>query len=163
MVLCTFFGIFGIKYFSLSGHINKLCFHDNPLLKRRMAREHDFVASLTKAGQDAATIKKLSNAAHGSKALSLSQIYWIIADVRAGKGASDKRHLNPKMTKRTLDIIKAVREFVEADRHVTIRDISEAFALSDGTIRNILHDDLDLVKRTARWVPKKHQCLQQVG
>ncbi len=111
------FCIFGIKYFSLPGHINKLW---------GMTKEHDFVGDLTKAGQDAATIKKLSNAPHGSMALSLSQIYQIIGDVRAGKGASDKWHLNPRKTKRMLDIIRAVREFIEADRHVTIRDIAEA-------------------------------------
>ncbi len=64
---------------------------------------HDFAADLAHAGQDAKTILKLCQAAHRDNALSLSQVYQILADVKAGKDVSqvqpecqeDKADLGP--------------------------------------------------------------------
>ncbi len=120
-----------------------------------MTCTHDFVIDLARAGQRASKILELSRAAHGDQALSLNQIYWIIADVKSGKDATDKRHQNPKRTKRTNKVVEDVRTFVEEDQRVSLEDICSRFELSNGTVQNILHQDLGLVKRSARWVPKQ--------
>ncbi len=83
---------------------------------------HDFIVDLAHAGQDAKTILKLCQAAHGDNAL--SQVYRMLADVKAGKDVTDKRNQNAKKTKRTKDLIKAGKVFVEQDGRVTVEDIS---------------------------------------
>ncbi len=47
-----------------------------------------------------------------------------------------------------------MKAFIKDDRQVTMEDISQEFQVSDGTVRNILHDNLGLVKKAAQWVLK---------
>ncbi len=49
--------------------------------------------------------------------------------------------------------MKAVMQFVEADRWVTTDVLVEAFIVSRSTIHATLHNDLGLSLRSARWVP----------
>ncbi len=86
--------------------------------------------------------------------MSKSAIYKIINKVKAGETNEDKRHLNPKKTKRTMDIIAAVATDVKADDRISCRDLASAHGVSFGTMHNILHVELGLVKKSARWVPK---------
>jgi hypothetical protein len=58
--------------------------------------------------------------------LSKSAIYKIINKVKAGETTEDKRHLNPKKTMRTVDIIAAVAADVKADRRISCRDLATA-------------------------------------
>ena len=46
------------------------------------------------------------------------------------------------------------RGFIEEDRRVDVAQLASVFDVSTGTIFNIIHDDLGLVKKSARWVPK---------
>jgi hypothetical protein len=55
-----------------------------------------------------------------------SAIYKIINKVKARENTDEKRHLNPKKTKRTLDIVAAVAANVKADRRVTCRELATA-------------------------------------
>jgi hypothetical protein len=43
---------------------------------------------------------------------------------------------------------------VAVDRQVSCKDLAFAYGLSIGTVFNILRDDLVLVKKSARWMPK---------
>ncbi len=97
--------------------------------------------------------------------MSKSTIYKIINKVKAGESTDDKRHLNLKKTKRTVDIIDAVAADVKADRRITCRDLATAHEVSFGTMHNILHEELGLVKKPPRWVPnclawnrKRREC-----
>ncbi len=96
----------------------------------------------------------MTEAAFGDKSLSKSTIYKIINKVKAGETTEDKRYLNPKKTKRTVDIIAAVAADVKADRRITCRDLASTHGVSFGTMHNILHVKQGLVKKSARWVPK---------
>lgn len=51
-------------------------------------------------------------------------------------------------------LIAAIAVAVKEDGRVNIRDLAAANGASYGTILNILHNDLGLVKKSARWVPK---------
>jgi histone-lysine N-methyltransferase SETMAR len=86
--------------------------------------------------------------------LTKTAIYNILKKVKAGETTDDLRHLNAKKTKRTQDIIAAVAADVNADRRVKCMDLATAHGVSYGTMHNILHKELGLVKKSARWVPK---------
>jgi len=109
-----------------------------------MSRVHGFVVDLARAGETAQTILNLCKVAHGDKVLSLSQVYRIIADVKAGMDPWDKRNQNVKRIKHTDNLVKAMKAFVEDDRRVTFKDIAKEFQVSDGTIRNMI---LELSRR----------------
>ena len=74
--------------------------------------------------------------------------------VKAGETTEDQRYQNPKKTKRTKAVIAAVAAAVQKDARVSVRELAQAQQLSTSTIFAILHDDLGLVKKSARWVPK---------
>jgi len=74
--------------------------------------------------------------------------------VKAGKNTSDKRHLNPKKSKRTDTLIADVAATVAQDRRVTIQELASLYKQSFTTTQRLLKDDLGLVKKSARWVPK---------
>ncbi|WP_233530813.1 hypothetical protein, partial [Gelidibacter salicanalis] len=52
------------------------------------------------------------------------------------------------------EAIEAVRDFVAKDRRHTITEMTASLKLSRGTVSRILHNDLSLVKKSARWVPR---------
>jgi hypothetical protein len=58
------------------------------------------------------------------------------------------------MTVHTAALIAAVAADVEADHQICIKALASAYGTSVGTIFAILHEDLGLVKKSARWVPK---------
>jgi hypothetical protein len=85
--------------------------------------------------------------------------------VKAGKSTEDQRKFSAKKTKRTAAIIAAVAADVAEDRHVSVKDLASVHGVSVGTMFNILSDDLGLVKKSARWVPKlliEEQKLERV-
>jgi hypothetical protein len=86
--------------------------------------------------------------------MSKSQIYKIMSTVKEGKSTVDRRPFNSKKTIRTESLVDFVSAVVEEDRRVKIRHLSRVTGASIGTIYNILHKDLGLTKKSARWVPK---------
>jgi hypothetical protein len=81
-------------------------------------------------------------------------IYNILKKGKAGETTDNQQHLNAKKTKRTQDIITAVPADVDSDRWVTCMDLATAHDVSYGTMHNILHEELGLLKKSLRWVPK---------
>jgi histone-lysine N-methyltransferase SETMAR len=114
----------------------------------------DFVSDLARASKGFSEIKKTVDAAFGDKTLKRAAIYKILNAVKEGKNTDDQRHLNGKKTKRTPALITSVSAAVEEDRRQTITALATAFGVSTQVIFSILHDDLGLVKKSARWVPK---------
>jgi len=47
-----------------------------------------------------------------------------------------------------------IRDLVEADRRLSIQNLVSESGFSVGTIHTILHDNLDLSKVSAHWVPR---------
>jgi hypothetical protein len=116
-----------------------------------MTRVHDFVVDLAKGGKSFKDIKKLVDDVYGDKALKKTQIYEILKQVKMGK---NRRGFTKKKTKMTADLIASVATAVAEDRRVSIQDLARAHGTSYGTISRILHSQLGLVKKSARWVPK---------
>ncbi len=114
-----------------------------------MTKVRDFVSGLARAGKSANEIKILNDAAFGDKSLTKTAIYNILKKVKAGETTNDLWHLNAKKTKRTQDIIAAVAPDVNADQRVKCMDLATAHSVSYGTMQNILHKELGLVKKSA--------------
>jgi hypothetical protein len=119
-----------------------------------MTELRDFVAALARAGKSCKEIKPLIDRAYGDRNLSVSQINRIIKAVKDGKNTSDQRHSNAKKTKRTADIVAAVAAAVERDPQLSVRELATTHGLTYSTVYAILKDDLGLVKKSVRWLPK---------
>ncbi|XP_037800650.1 histone-lysine N-methyltransferase SETMAR-like [Penaeus monodon] len=65
-------------------------------------------------------------------------------DERCGKGREV----------RTPELVGKIRTFVDEDRRVSIETISEQFEVSVGTVHNIVHDELNMRKICAKFVPR---------
>ena len=83
-----------------------------------------------------------------------STINHIINTMKFVKNVDDQGHLNVKKTWRTQNLIAAVAASVDRDAWVTVQYLALANQVSNSTIFGILHEDLSLVKKCVRWVPK---------
>ncbi len=83
-----------------------------------------------------------------------TQIYDIMKKIKEGKPAADKRGFNTKKRIRNLAFIADIAAEVESDRRVTVRKLARIHGVLTRTIHATLHDDLNLSKKSARWVPK---------
>ncbi|QQP54128.1 Uncharacterized protein FKW44_006852 [Caligus rogercresseyi] len=119
-----------------------------------MMRIHKFVENLAKARKTPKEIKTMVATAFEVNSISRSQIYCISALVKAGKNSSDKRSTNGRRKVRTDDFIEAVRVYVGANRRMTMEELAIKFETSINTISHVLHDDLGLSTKSARWIPK---------
>ncbi len=94
------------------------------------------------------------DAAFGDKTLQKTAIYAIIKKVKAGENTSDQRHLNGKKTVPNAALIASVAAAVERDCRLSVKSFAVAHGVGVGTIHRILHEDLGLGKKSARWVTK---------
>ncbi|QQP34967.1 Hypothetical protein FKW44_023041 [Caligus rogercresseyi] len=74
-----------------------------------MLRIHKFVEDLAKSRKTPKEIKTMVDTAFEVNSISQSQIYCILALVKAGKDSSDKGSTNGRRKVRTVDLIEAVR------------------------------------------------------
>ena len=119
-----------------------------------MTRPHDFAADLAKAGKGFKEIKELVDSVYGIKGLKKTAIYDIIKKVKAGNNTDDQRRFNAKNTKRTAEKIEEISASIESNRRISIQELTSACGLSYGSVSNVIHKDLGLVKKSARWVPR---------
>ena len=119
-----------------------------------MTRVRDFVVDLARSGKRCNEIKETVDSVYGDKSITNSQIYNILKQVKEGKNTDDQRRFNAKKTKRTPSLVAAVAADVDDDRRICVRTLALAHGVTKDTIFHILHDDLGLVKKSARWVPK---------
>ncbi len=91
---------------------------------------------------------------YGDQALKRTQIYNIMKTVKEGKPAADQWGFNTKRRIRNSGFIANITAEVESNRRVTVRKIMRIHGVLTRTIHTMLHDDLNLSKKSARWVPK---------
>jgi histone-lysine N-methyltransferase SETMAR len=70
------------------------------------------------------------------------------------KVTEDQRQNNGRRKVRSPDFVAEITAEVEDDRRITIRKLAAAHGVCMRTIQLTLHEDLDLSKKSARWVPK---------
>ena len=59
---------------------------------------------------------------------------------------------NPKVT--TPGIIEQIHELILEDRRISAKSIAEELGISRERVGSIIHEDLDMRKLSAKWVPK---------
>ena len=57
-------------------------------------------------------------------------------------------------TKTTREIIDQIHELILEDRRISVKSIAEQLGISRERVGSIIHEDLDMRKRPAKWVPK---------
>ena len=119
-----------------------------------MTGVRNFVAGLARAGKGYGEIQETVNAAFGDLALKKAAIYKIMKKVKAGGDTADQRYQNPVKTKRTAALITAVEVAVKKDGWKTMAELMASTGACYGTIYTILTEELGLVKKSARWVPR---------
>jgi len=140
----------------------KTVMHRLPLCLHTMSDAHGFVAALARAGKCYKEIKATTDASYGMSSLSRAQIYRIIQLVKEGKEVKNERGRATTKHVRTDAVIASVAAAVEADARVTVRELAAANGVSKNTILKIIHSDLGLSKKSARWVPKLLNMTQKM-
>ncbi len=97
-------------------------------------------------------IKETTEAVYGKNSLKKTQIYGIIRAVKEGKDTVDQQQNNERRKVRSF--VTKIAVDVEIDRHTMIRKLAATHGMCTRTIQLTLHEDLDLSKKSARWVPK---------
>jgi len=54
----------------------------------------------------------------------------------------------------TPEIIDQIHELILEDRRISPKSIAEQLGISHGRVEPIIHEDLDMRKLSAKWVPK---------
>jgi len=52
------------------------------------------------------------------------------------------------------EIINQIHELILEDRRILAKSIAEQLSISRGRVGSIIHEDLDMRKLSAKWVPK---------
>ena len=80
--------------------------------------------------------------------------YEIVKRVKEDGNLEDNRGKFDHKFVRSPELIAEVKAAIEADRRVELRSLAEDFMVSYGTMQTIVTDDLKMVKKSARWVPR---------
>ena len=125
-----------------------------------MGKVIDFMAGLARAGKDFSEIEDTVKKSFGDKSVNRATIYRIMKSVKNGKNTDNQCKFNATKIKRNQSLIAVVATAVEEDRQVIIVDLAGAHGVSHGTIFNIIHDNLGLVKKSS--VPKLFSAEQKL-
>ena len=115
-------------------------------------REHQwyYIFVSWKNGKQPSQIHKELEVAGGSKALSLCTIYRWIEAFEEDENSIEDVSCHEAVTQGT---IGKMEELINEDSHMPIRRIEEEVGISKERIGHILHNELDLHKVCAKWVP----------
>jgi hypothetical protein len=78
----------------------------------------------------------------------------LLEQTKDGKNTDDQSKFKLKRSICTAALISAVVADVEADSRIRIKALAPTYGMSAGTLFAIVHEDLGLVMKNARWVPK---------
>ncbi|XP_005097182.1 protein GVQW3-like [Aplysia californica] len=85
-----------------------------------------------------------------------SRVYEWCSKFKAGHtDVSDKVHPGPCFFAKIGDNKSRVKELIQTDWRLKIRDISESLNISKSTVHGIVFEELHYRKVSARWVPKE--------
>src|SRR6185369_3606791 len=144
-----------IKFCSL---IIKLLTFKN-LLKKQMEnfnREHQryYIFVSWKNGKSANQIHMELQVAEGPKALSIRSIYrWIESFESGDENIKDDSHSGRPKEIVTPKNVAEIEELIVEDPHISIKTLEELMGISTERIHYILHNELEVSKVCAKWVP----------
>ncbi|XP_067937020.1 protein GVQW3-like [Watersipora subatra] len=108
-----------------------------------------------KLGKSLSDTLQMLHTAFGDESLKKTQVYEWHKRFRKGREeVEDDKRCGAPTSRRTVTAIDTVKAIVNADRRVTIREVSQQTGLSFGTIHKILKDDLNMHRVAAKFVPR---------
>ena len=111
---------------------------------------------LTLEGEDANNIHQRLFKVYAEEAPSRATVFrWNTEFKRGRKSLEDDPRSGRPVTVTTPEIIDSMRELLDEDRRITVESIAEQVNISIGAVHNIIHNELQMTKVTARWVPRK--------
>ena len=126
------------------------------LTKMSAENQRYFILVSWKNGRDATKIHEELVNFEGEQALTLSTVRRWIAKFKAGEiSVDDKPRSGRPRESVTPENIEKVKELVTNDPHITTRILEDEIGISHDRIVHILHNELDLHKVCAKWVPHK--------
>ena len=125
------------------------------LLKMEKIEQRAVIKHLFKRGKTIEEIHKELVASFGTSAKSVRTIRRWIIDFRRGRTSIEDEHRPgaPRLV-RTIENINVVKNLLEADRRLTVRQLANATGISYERVFTIIHEDLEMSKVSARWVPR---------
>jgi len=82
---------------------------------------------------------------------------------RGDSSTCDAPHPGRPKTVTTPEIIEQIHELILEDRRISAKSIAEQLGISRERVRSIIHEDLDMRKLSAKWVPKCLNADQKVN
>jgi transposase len=92
---------------------------------------------------------------YGNSAPSFSTIKkWAAEFKRGHTSLQDDPHDEHPKSATTPEIVQQVHDMILDDRRIKVREIAETIGISKESVGYILHEELDMKKLCARWVPR---------
>jgi len=79
---------------------------------------------------------------------------WLAQFKRGDFSTCDAPHPVRPKTVTTPDIIDQIHELILEDRQISAKSVAEQLGISCEWVSSIIHEDLDMWKLSAKWVPK---------
>ena len=99
--------------------------------------------------------RKILDNVHSTSAPAFTTVYNWVNEFKCGRTSTcDALHSGRPIEVATPEIIDKIHDIVLTDRRVKVRELVEATVISHGTVISILHEQLDMKKLPARWVPR---------
>ncbi|XP_025420797.1 protein GVQW3-like [Sipha flava] len=110
---------------------------------------------LVKLGKSATESFNLLTEVYGDSVLSRPRVFEWHKRFREGREeVEDNQRVGRPCSSKTNDNISKINEIVRKDRCLSIRMIAEMVNIDKETVRQILHDELNMTKVCAKIVPK---------
>ena len=124
-------------------------------MEHAISQQRAIVFFLWKEGCSPSNIFKRLTAVFEAQALKRSTVYEWVAKFKDGRTSlEDKPRPGRPLSSFTPENVVKVKACIMEDRRITIREISETLELNAFTVHQIIHQELDMRKLTARWVPR---------
>ena len=96
------------------------------------------------------------NVQYGDACLSLQQVYeWTRKVMNSISSVTDSPRPGQAHQILTPEAIAAVEAIVKENRHVKVNETAAHLDMSHGSAHNIVHDVLQFLKVSVRWVPRQ--------
>ena len=58
--------------------------------------------------------------------------------------------------------VQKIKELLDKDRHIMVREVSQRVDCSVGTVHTIIHENFNMRRLCARWIPKYCQSVRKL-
>ena len=110
-----------------------------------------FCANLSKTPTE--TMKMLEESKHKPRVCRSLVFKWHKLFREGRESVEDDPRIGRK-PKINAALTSSVKEIIDGDRRLTVRDISQKIGISVGTVHTILSDKFGMNKVSARWIPR---------